>query len=167
MTVERVERTERFDRVLLFLSQRGGRYQRNQDAFAEEIGIPLSGLRKILGRAVELKLIEVVRSSHPTIGVGRLPNTYVLRIGAIEWQARREEIIASADERKAKAKVGKRRQEARDRAESSAPLDPLLTRAAPTPAPAPPRSGVTATDFHYVAPHADLDVDAWAVDFEL
>lgn len=169
MTVERIERTERFDRVLLFIAQRGGRYQRNLAAFADEVGIPLSTFRKILNRAVELKLLEVTRTSHPTIGAGRLPNAYALRIGYAEWIARREQILADADARKEAAKAGKARNAVQARRDAAAPLDPVLTRPEPSAghtAPQPFRP-VTTIEHDYRAPLSDIDVDAWALDFEV
>lgn len=162
-TMQRIETTDKFDSMLRFISEKGGRYQRAAEDFAKELGFALATFRKYVARAEELRILEVVRTSHPVIGVGRLPNTYRLKVTLAEWIASRDTFIEAMDQRRADERSNVARARSRARREPAAPLgdeipEQMLTRPVQTGFVAPPPPD-------YSAPGSDIDVDAWAADW--
>jgi hypothetical protein len=156
-----LELTERFDRVLLYLKAKGGEYQRALPDFGAEVGLPEKTLGKILRRAEKHGIIRITKTSHPIIGVGRLPNTYKLLCTPESWFERRHDYFDGLAVKRGEVAIAREAEAKRAKLVArgvEAEKQRVLERRAgvtPTVPPPPVRSG-------------DLDVEAWidAFDFD-
>lgn len=163
----RLERTERFDRVLIFLRDKGGTYQRRLEDFAGDVELTMNSLRAVLRRLEEHKLIRIEATASPVIGSGRFPNTYKLLVTPESWWKRREGYLEGLAHKKQavalsirheaeRAILAAERAQARQERDRKAELLVLERRAALLPAPAPLEV------VYEPVPAGELDVDAWA-----
>jgi hypothetical protein len=96
-----VELTERFERVFRWIEDHGGEYQRTLPHFAEDVGLNEKALQRIIARMERYGCVLIIRSGHPTLGMGRFPNLYRLRMTWDEWMERRPGILEKNRQRNA------------------------------------------------------------------
>ena len=154
--------TQRFVDFIAFLEGRGGKYQRTRAGLAADTGLTDNKLRHITQRGVELGVLRVERITPPMVGVGALPNRYVLLMTTQQWLERRDGLLADEAARKKAARDARRppkkikRSPIPNRAVALAKVEsPMAVTASPA-----ERARVAADE--------DLDVDAWAgaIDFD-